>query len=139
MHLPPLTKSQRRLMDAIITHIEQHRVTPTYHDLMAQLGYTSTNSVTGVLRELRYKGYLTPGTGKYRRRIQLSDAYRLVVLPLRQEEPVRKHPHSDVFSWLHIIYYALSVFLAFCLSGFLLQTETVNTHSASYLLTEPPV
>ena len=89
MNLPPLTKSQRRLMDAIISHIEQHRVTPTYHDLMAQLGYTSTNSVTGVLRELRYKGYLTPGTGKYRRRIQLSDAYRLVVLPLRQEEPVR--------------------------------------------------
>jgi len=86
MNLPPLTKSQRRLMNAIVSHIEQHRVTPTYHDLMLLLGYTSTNSVTGILRELRYKGYLTPGTGKYRRRIQLSDAYRLVVLPLRQEE-----------------------------------------------------
>ena len=86
MNLPPLTKSQRRLMNAIVSHIEQHRVTPTYHALMLLLGYTSTNSVTGILRELRYKGYLTPGTGKYRRRIQLSDAYRLVVLPLRQEE-----------------------------------------------------
>jgi len=94
MNLPPLTKSQRRLMNAIVTHIEQHRVTPTYHDLMLLLGYTSTNSVTGILRELRYKGYLTPGTGKYRRRIQLSDAYRLVVLPLCQEEttPVRLPP-----------------------------------------------
>tara|TARA_R100001530_G_scaffold98909_1_gene68739 strand:+ start:11 stop:247 length:237 start_codon:yes stop_codon:yes gene_type:complete len=75
MNLPPLTKGQRRLMDAIIIHIERHKVTPTYSELMAQLGYASTNSVSGLVRELEQKGYLTPG-----HRIRLSDAYRLVVL-----------------------------------------------------------
>ena len=74
MNLPPLTPAQQRLLDAVIHHLETHNVTPTTHQLMEQLDLTSTNAIAEVVNRLKKKGYLTTN-----RRIQLSDAYRLIV------------------------------------------------------------
>ena len=74
MNLPPLTPAQKRLLDAVIHHLQTHNVTPTTHELMEQLDLTSSNAVAEVVTRLKKKGYLTAS-----RRIQLSDAYRLIV------------------------------------------------------------
>jgi len=67
MNLPPLTPAQKRLLDAVIHHLQTHK-------LMERLDLTSSNAVAEVVTRLKKKGYLTAS-----RRIQLSDAYRLIV------------------------------------------------------------
>lgn len=55
----PLTARQTQVYKAILQHYAVHGTAPSMRDIMAAMGYASTNAVTSVLRVLAKKGYVT--------------------------------------------------------------------------------
>jgi repressor LexA len=61
-----LTAKQRALADFIESHRQRHGSAPTFQEIADHFGFRSVNTVTGHLRLLRQKGYLTSDAGKAR-------------------------------------------------------------------------
>ena len=61
-----LTRKQQQIFDFILKWQRTEGATPTYQEIADQFGFHSLNSVTGHLRLLRQKGFLTNEAGKAR-------------------------------------------------------------------------
>ena len=53
-----LTERQREVLDFIADHIVAHQRPPTYREIMAGFGWSSTNSVADVIKALVSKKYI---------------------------------------------------------------------------------
>ena len=73
------TMTQRKLLDAIITHIEQTGSSPTVRYLATEMGFKSTNAVRNMLDLLKKKGHVAETTQR-NHRISLTNKYRTVVV-----------------------------------------------------------
>ncbi len=69
----PLTKQQSRVLDAIKRYMGQHRRSPSFRDLMAMIGATSTNAITLYLNVLEAKGRIARSTDTSRSIVLLDD------------------------------------------------------------------
>ena len=72
------TMTQRKLLNAIITHIEQTG-SPTVRYLATEMGFKSTNAVRNMLDLLKKKGHVAETT-QSNHRISLTNKYRTVVV-----------------------------------------------------------
>jgi repressor LexA len=61
-----LTPAQARVLDAIRSRVDAGQAPPTYRELQADLGFSSTASVRDHLRALERKGFLSLGEGRFR-------------------------------------------------------------------------
>ena len=61
-----LTRKQQQILDFILKWQRTEGATPSFHEIAGQFGFRSLNSVTGHLRLLRQKGFLTNERGKAR-------------------------------------------------------------------------
>ena len=71
------TMTQRKLLDCIITHIEQTGSSPTVRYLATEMGFKSTNAVRNMLDLLKKKGHVAE-TPSSNHRISLTNKYRTV-------------------------------------------------------------
>lgn len=64
--LQPLTDRQWEVLDYIRAFQGGRGYMPTFRDLMSHFGMTSTNAITGHLKKLEKKGYITRDPDKAR-------------------------------------------------------------------------
>lgn len=62
----PLTMSQRRVFNAVLTLTEQNGMPPTNKEIADYLGFASENAAYEQVRRLKRKGYLENIRGKCR-------------------------------------------------------------------------
>ena len=60
-----LTQKQHAFLAYLRTHVDRHRVWPTYREIADHFDYRSPNSVTQNLQALSRKGFLERGKGGY--------------------------------------------------------------------------
>lgn len=79
----PLSKKQKRVLEAIVALLHHHGYTPSFRELAETLGLSSPASVHEHVERLREKGYLRPGSGS---RIEVLPSVlrfdKAVILPL---------------------------------------------------------
>jgi repressor LexA len=61
-----LTKRQRQILDFIVDEIRENRTPPTFAEIGAHFGISSTNGVNDHLAALERKGYITRSSSKAR-------------------------------------------------------------------------
>lgn len=83
---PRLTDRQRKILECIRTHIYQDGFAPSFREIGAETGLSSTSSVKHQLGMLEKKGYIRAGAGKGRA-IEIIDG--------------NVSPSRDVFSAMH--------------------------------------
>lgn len=77
-----LTPAQARVLDAIRARVDAGQAPPTYRELQADLGFSSTASVRDHLRALERKGFLALGEGRFRSVRLVRDTAQATKVPL---------------------------------------------------------
>ncbi len=79
-----LTPTQRRLLDSIRGHLDRGEPSPTYRELCAEFGWTSTGTVRDHLHALARKGFIRLSGRNSHRRLclneELSDVKRVPIV-----------------------------------------------------------
>ncbi len=77
-----LTRAQARVLDAIRSRIDAGEAPPTYREMQADLGFSSTASVRDHLRALARKGFLLLGRGRFRSVRLVRDTAQAIRVPV---------------------------------------------------------
>jgi SOS-response transcriptional repressor LexA len=92
--MKPITTAQRRMLDAIKAHQQEHGFAPTHRELMKALGYKSTAPVQLAICKLRDKGRVTflPGQVRTLKVVNVDDR----VVRSLSFQPVKKRKTTSI-------------------------------------------
>ncbi len=80
--LPPLTKQQRRVLDAVEHFVREHGYTPSYREIAVHLGLSSPATVHQHIQALCEKGVINTGEHGIARSIEVVETEQLVPLAI---------------------------------------------------------